>query len=212
MPGDDRREVSRSHIRDVEAADFPAALHEGENRSLRRDRTIGPVVRLAADPGLIGFDDFAFATHGFGHEGLEFLHALADPVPEEPRGFHAAIQGALDLAGSEAFLAAGHEVDDLQPHMQRDVRRLENRAHPDRERLPAGVAFPKSGAILFAGQPTSPVQGAALRANRTVRPKPRFDIGESSGFTLELGLGKGGLHGGYLLARQSKSSVWSCQV
>jgi len=43
-----------------------------------------------------------------------FLHGLADAMPGEPSGFHAAIEHPLDLTGGDAFLAATEQVDDLQ--------------------------------------------------------------------------------------------------
>ena len=53
-------------------------------------------------------------------------HGLADTMPEEPRGLHAAIEHPLNLPGRNAFLAGAHEVDDLQPKVQRQMRGLEN--------------------------------------------------------------------------------------
>ena len=82
---------------------------------------------------------------------------MRDPNP----GLHAAFQGPLDLAGRETLLAAGHEVDDLQPDMKRHMAGLENGSHPDGERFPAGVALPKPWPITLTIQP------AVLNANES---------------------------------------------
>ena len=42
-------------------------------------------------------------------------------MAQKPGGFHAAIQHPLNLAGADAFLAGAHQVDDLQPQMQRQM-------------------------------------------------------------------------------------------
>ena len=78
------------------------------------------------------------------------LHDLADAVHQEPSGFHAAIERALNLPGTDALLAGGDELDRLQPQMQREMAVLENGADPHREGLPAGVTLAQAGPATLA--------------------------------------------------------------
>ena len=212
MSGDHWIEVAGGHVRDVETTDPSATLHQGDDGMLRWDRTEGAVAGFAAHVGFVRLDRHARASHWLRHEWLEFFHTLPDPMAQEPGGFHAATKSPLDLTSSKALLAAGHEVDDLKPNMQRDVAGLEDRSHANGEGLPAGVALPKSRSIALTAQPPGSVQRAALWADRPIRPEFRLDISEGGGFTLELGGGQFGLHGGLLLDRQSTDRGWSCQV
>ena len=47
-------------------------------------------------------------------------------MAEEPRGFHAAAEGALQLTGRDAFFRGTEQVDRLQPDVQRHMAELEN--------------------------------------------------------------------------------------
>ena len=116
-------------------------------------------------------------------------------MPEEPSSLHAAIEGPLDLPGGEALLAAAHHIHDLQPDVHRGVTGLEDGPDSHGELLPAGIAFPQAGAAAPALQATGAVDHAAMWADWTVWPKLRFDVSKGGGFALELGAGKGGLHG-----------------
>src|SRR6202042_3665390 len=122
-------------------------------------------------------------------------HNLADAVDEEPSGFHAAIEGPLDLAGADALLAAADELDRLQPQVQREMAVLEDAADPHGEGLAAGVALPQARAGGLAVQAANPlpVAIAAMRANRAFWPQVSLDIGESRVFVVKVGLGENGL-------------------
>jgi hypothetical protein len=117
-------------------------------------------------------------------------------MTEEPGGFHAALKGSLDLPGSEALLGRIHQVDDLQPDVQRNMAGLENSPHPDSKLLPASVAFIEP----WAGRPTTqfaePIDLATMMTDRAVGPEPRLDISESGVFVLEMFGGQVGLHSG----------------
>jgi hypothetical protein len=112
-------------------------------------------------------------------------------VSKEPRGFHAAAQGPLKLAGRVAFLAGTKQVDGLQPKPQAEVAILENGADPNRKLLAAGVALTQARAAGFASQaPDFVASCLAMRADRAIRPKPGFDVLESGFFGVEMGAGK----------------------
>ena len=92
-----------------------------------RPRSWDALVRVfvflkSADIRLVDFQGVPVAAHGIGT--VNAVHNFADAVSEKPSGFHAAIQHALNLSGADAFLAGVHQVNDLQPQVQRQVRRL----------------------------------------------------------------------------------------
>src|SRR5258708_37604434 len=78
---------------------------------------------------LVSLDGFAFAADLVA----VVLHGFADAMPQEPRGFHAAIKHPLNLTGADAFLAGAHQMDDLQPQMQRQVAGFKNSPHTHSE-------------------------------------------------------------------------------
>jgi hypothetical protein len=113
-------------------------------------------------------------------------------VPKVPSGFHAATEDALKLARADAFLAGAHEVDGLKPEPEREFAFLENGAHPDRKRLPAGVAFPQPGPGSLAGKTSDLglIGVLAVRTDRARRPKLVFYVLESRIFVVEAIFGK----------------------
>lgn len=207
MHAKDRAQSVGSDVRDVETADLSAPLYQRHDDLLLGDRTISPVLALAAQVGFVGFQNLASATQRAGCETPDFLHALADAVRKEPCGFHRAAQGPLELVGADALLAGRHQMDGLEPDMQGDVAGLEYASHPNRELFPARIALPETDDRLpfrvnlarlgaLSGQPTSLSNDAAVRADRIpIGPEPHFDIGESSGLIVKMFSRKFGLHG-----------------
>src|SRR5258708_13131594 len=59
---------------------------------------------------LVSLDGFAFAADLVA----VVLHGFADAMPQEPRGFHAAIKHPFNLTGPHAFLPASHTIYLLQ--------------------------------------------------------------------------------------------------
>jgi hypothetical protein len=149
---------------------------------------------LATDKSLVNFDHFASTAHWLNADDP---HGLADAMPEEPSGLHAAAKHSLDLPSRNAFLAGAHQVDDLEPQVQRQVAILEKGAHADRKGLLAGVAFVEARARRLAIQRTDARRAATERANGAVRPKPRLNVCESASFGQELGFVQNGLSHGY---------------
>ena len=149
--------------------------------------------RLAADKGFVGFDNLICTAERAGIEMPRSRHRLADAMPEEPRGFQPASEGALKLAGRDALFRRTEQVDRLQPYPHRHMAQLEHGADFDGERLAAGVALIKTDAVGLSLQPADMFLGrAAMRANRTIGPQPR--LGELVGgfFAMEMCGRKGG--------------------
>ena len=167
-----------------------ATLHKAQHNrvwTLAARRSLG-LARIG-DRGFVGLDNLAGtaqrAARGVGS------HCKPNAVAEKPRGFQAAAQGALQLAGRKAFLAGAKQVDGLQPQAQRQVAILENRANPHRERLTAGVALVQASARGLAVQaPDFVARGLAVRADRAVRPKLLFDVIEGRLLVMKPQIGK----------------------
>jgi hypothetical protein len=94
---------------------------------------------------------------------------LSRKSDQEPSGFRAAIEGPLDLAGTDPFLAAADQLDCLEPQMRREMAILENRAYPHGESLAVGIALTKAGAAALAGQ-ASDALVIAVSTVRECRP------------------------------------------
>jgi hypothetical protein len=135
--------------------------------------------------GFVNFYDFAWTAHW---SQFASAHRFANAVSEVPSGFHAALKHALDLAGGDALLAGAHQVDDLKPKVQRQVRRLENGAHAHGEGLAALIALIETLAGGLSGQFLNPltIAIAAMMANRAVRPKARLNVSEGFVFVLKV--------------------------
>jgi hypothetical protein len=86
----------------------------------------------------------------------------------EPSRFVGHAEHAVDLMAADAFLAGAEQVHRLKPQVQRDMRRMENRADRDAELALARAAPPQAGAP--APNLRDPVETAAARAYRTMRP------------------------------------------
>jgi hypothetical protein len=189
----------------VHAADCAAALDQTQNlrRGLGIERQILGLAGLGrlGEVGFIRLNGLAFAANRacIVRRG----HCKANPVPHVPRGFHAHTQGALKLAGADAFLAGAHQVHSLQPNAKRRVRVLENGADLHRKGLAALVALAKANARALAVQLADLccIAVAAVRADRTSRPKKRLDVFVSRWFGMEMWGIEDGSHVDLLSAR-----------
>jgi hypothetical protein len=190
---DDRLEHLRRYMlgMQMEAADLTLAFDERQHGSLGRNVVLS-IARLAADVGFVGFDDLILSAERTAIvTDAEIGHCLADAMPEEPRGFHATLEGALKLAGADTFFAGAHQVNRLEPHAQWHVARFHDGAHLDGERLAAGVALAETRAGAFALQSADVFRGcAAVRAYWTIRPEPRFNESVSRFLAVEMCFGK----------------------
>src|SRR5690242_3761276 len=105
-------------------------------------RIVLPVLRATADIGFVGLHNpVCAADRAAIVADAEIGHCLANPMSEEPCGFHSALEGALKLASADSLFAGAHQIDCLEPYAQRDVARLHDGADLDRERLAASVTL-----------------------------------------------------------------------
>lgn len=180
----------------MEAADLTLSFDESEHGSFRRDVVLS-IARLAANVGFVGFDDPVLtAERAAVVADTEISHCLSDAMAEEPSRFHAALEGALKLAGADALLAGAHQVDSLQPHTQWHMARFHDGADFDRKGLAAGIALTETGSGRFAVQSADALLGcAAVRADRAIWPEPRFNEGVGGFLAVEMCFGKDGTHG-----------------
>lgn len=144
------------------------------------------VLKVAKPERLIRFHDLTSAAQRGREDAVLLGHGLANAMGQEPRRLHGAFQHPLNLAGADPLLARAHQVDDLQPQMQRQMRGLEDSPLADRELPFAGVALVKADPRRLAAQAANASRFLAMRADGTIGPKARFDIRERGGFGLEL--------------------------
>lgn len=147
---------------------------------------------LPAYIGPIGLQRLALAAYRRLKQVIIAPHDRTDAVHQKPCGLHAAIEGPLYLPGANPLLAGANQMDHLQPKAQREVAILENRTNPHGKGLPTGIALAKARAARLTLKPpnSSRVSVTTMRANRTVRPKVRFDKDERRVFAMEVGSGQ----------------------
>lgn len=130
---------------------------------------------LAVVAVLVLATDIGFVYLHFAHElgKAAVLHGGSDSMAHIPGGFiRSATDLPLDLQGTDALLALGHEVNDLEPHAQVVVGVFKDSFGNDRE----AVAIPSAAFLAL----TNPVKGlgiqlidfaiAATRALHTILP------------------------------------------
>ena len=103
---------------DQQRADISAALGEAKklgvvSAATEASRTLG--LARPRKFGFIGFHSLASTTHGANRTGRARVYGEANTVAKVPRGFHAAANGPLKLAGGDAVLGRAKQVDRLKP-------------------------------------------------------------------------------------------------
>lgn len=165
------------------------AVNEGQHLHLVVVSGLLFHARLATDEGLIDLDHAATSAEA---RKRIVAHRFADAVRHEPRGLEGDTKSAVELVAADALLAGTHQIDRLQPEVHRNVAGFKNGADLDGEGLAARVALVGADAGGLAAQLASALTFAAVRADTTVRPDARFDIGVSSFFVVELRAGQNG--------------------
>ena len=120
-------------------------------------------------------------------------------MAHEPRALVLDLQYPVQLMRADALLGRAKKVEGLQPHVQVNVARLENRANANRKLLTAVAALFQTVAndafrVLLARfaahafKRIDPLFAAAVRAYRTIRPHDAFDHLESGFLIVEVRL------------------------
>lgn len=197
---------------DVERSRFAAPFDQSKNRVLMCVSATDNLAFLAADESLVGLNRSSSAAH---RRQIARPHCFADTMAKEPSGFHAARKHPLNLVGRNAFLAGAHQVNDLQPKMQRQMGTLENGSLPNGELSLAFIALAQAKASSLALHESNALRiaVAAMRANWPVWPQLVFDIFESGFLGLKLrcvenGIGHGEISYGFNPTRWDRV----CQV
>jgi len=191
---DDWLQGLAGYIRNVKAANAPIALDQRQNRALLRN-VIFPITRLAADVGLIDFDDLICAAERAGIVNSEVRHSLANAVRQEPSGLQGHAENSAELVSAHSFFGRAQQVHRLQPDMQLDVAGLKDGSNLHGEGLAASVAFVNTDAGAIAFQRSRAIQNAAMRAWAPVCPQTRFDEPIGGFFAMEMCGRTDGRHG-----------------
>src|SRR6202021_1964847 len=94
---------------------------------------------------------------------------------------------------ADTLLARGHEKERGKPFRQRELGTLKHRPDRDRELLAALVALVEASAMLLALKLRHLIGGgAAVRADRTIRPDPCLKPLAGLAFAVESGVAEGG--------------------
>ena len=181
---DQRQQVSGLSPVHMEGPATLAAFDQRQDSVLMSVAAMLRHVFFLADEGLVDFYDSALATHRREHATGH--HRGTDTVRHEPCAFERDTKGTVKLVGADALLARAHQVHRLEPEVQRDVAALKYRAHLDGERLAAGVALVDADASAGALELADPLIALATRADRTLRPDARFDVGIGGLFVMEV--------------------------
>lgn len=96
-----------------------------------------PVLVLAADIGFVSFDNaHELAEFGIGEPGADTVaHIMCGRIATET-------EHTVDLERRNALLAGQHEVDDLEPYLETDIRVFEDRADQYGETIAGRAALP----------------------------------------------------------------------
>lgn len=132
---------------------------------------VPPFAFAASDISLVSFDD----AGQFG-SGPVSQH-LANTVAKKPRCLVADTQPILQAHGANAFAAGGDKVDRGKPRIQTEVRSFHRRAiSHSKFRFALAAPDVRASRYAFGG-----IDGAAFRANGSMRPAERFKM-RSAGF------------------------------
>lgn len=130
-----------------------------------------PITALAADESLVHLDDT--------HKLLELfvLKRRADAMANIPSGFvRTEAHEALHLHGADTLLGGQHQVDDLEPVAQINLRVFENCADKMREAVSAAFAASRTFPFEFHGLERVNAIRATARASDLLWPAARDQV------------------------------------
>jgi hypothetical protein len=108
----------------------------------------------------------------------------------EPSGLVRDFQHPMELMRRYALLASGHQVETENSPGQWNVATFHDGAVRHRERATAGIALMQAGTVRHALQASDVLDGAAMRARRTIRPSDRFHVFAGGIFIMEDRIGE----------------------
>jgi len=153
--------------------DIPLALYGTDNGRLAAVMAFlfvpVAVLVIAANVGFVHL-------HNAAKLFLRLHHRRADFVAHQMRGVvRAEAQLPLNLKRADAFLAGGHQMDDLEPIAERFVRVFEDGSGDHREPIAVWRAF-LALPMPFSGRQVIDGGIAATRTPNTGRPASRFQV------------------------------------
>src|SRR5690606_36938866 len=143
-----------------------------------RSRTTVPSARLAADIGLVRFDDPGESPS----QKRIRSHERPDPVRQVPGAPVADPEPEKQPPGTDAMTGGGHEIHGQQPGSQRKMRPEERGPRSDAEPIPA---VPRIELTRACVQPANELAGAAGTA-RPMQPAGGLEPSPTRGFRAEL--------------------------
>jgi len=136
-----------------------------------------PVLCEAANESFVNLDNSGQLLELFsGERGADAVHH----VPSGLIAFEA--HDAMDLPGTDAFLARQHEVNDAEPIAKRFIGVLENRAGKVRKAVAAATAAIRAFPVPLAGFQVINPSAAAARAAHAFRPSLANKVSAASLF------------------------------
>jgi len=160
--------------------DIALALNGSNHHRLSRSRAasfpvpriVMAILRFAANKGFIDFD-LAYQLRK-----VAALHGCSNPVAHIPgRPIVAAPNLAMDLQGTNALLALGHQVNDLKPRPQGVIGILKDGLGNDRKPIPipSAAIFMFAYPMKWAGLQCIDFLALTARALHTIRPTHLFE-------------------------------------
>ena len=148
---------------------FAALLAHSENCCFADSPATGMQFFAGVFVALFAADESLINLHGAAQLGEVVFARLAEPAENEPSRLlrDANLLGKLHAA--DALAGGDDEVHRIEPFVQRHVRPLEDGSGADREVELAWVT-----AVIAALARRDPIKRSARRADRAVRPEPRF--------------------------------------
>ncbi len=181
---DDRLEVVKVNIRNMERTGFPLTRYKRKNLVAMTAARDWLSSLRSAEVGFISLNDRAAATE---QAAVVVLHRLTNPVRHEPCRFQGNAKSAMQLVRTDSLLARRDQENGLEPQVHLDVAGFENGADLHGERLAAVITLVCAYAGALAAHLAIALSAAAVRAYRAFGPDVRFNEGIRSFFVMKVG-------------------------
>src|SRR5262249_1037575 len=114
---DDRPDIPRIRLVDLEAADLAAALDQAKSRHLVRVAALLLGALLLREESFVSLDDLPVAAQG--RCKATSPHGFANAVPHEPCGLKSDAKGSVKLVRANTLLRSGDQIEGLEPNVHR---------------------------------------------------------------------------------------------